>query len=66
MNHIELKEYPPMMDVQQVAGFLRTGKQSVYRAAKQPGFPAVMIGGKLRIMRDKLMEWFESHSIASI
>jgi len=58
MTHIELQDYPPMMDVPQVAEFLRTGKQAIYKAAKQPGFPAVTIGGKVRIMRDRLLDWF--------
>lgn len=57
-NHID--ELPVMMDVQETAQFLRVGKQSVYRLAKQDGFPSVVVGGKIRILRDRLMTWLEN------
>ena len=62
MTYVELKDYPPMMDVAQTANFLRVGKQAVYTMAKQEDFPSIMVGGKIRIMRDKLMNWFEINS----
>ncbi len=61
MEYMELKDYPPMMDVSQTANFLRVGKQAVYTMAKTEHFPAIMIGGKIRIIRDRLMAWFENH-----
>lgn len=61
MENCELKDYPPMMDVTQTARFLRTGKQAVYLLAKQEEFPAIMVGGKIRVIRDRLMNWFEAN-----
>lgn len=57
MDFNELNAFPPMMDVEEVAAFLRTGKQTVYSMAKTEGFPAVVVGGKIRIIRDALKAW---------
>ncbi|MDU4959633.1 MAG: helix-turn-helix domain-containing protein [Sporomusaceae bacterium] len=61
MEHHNLTDYPAMMDVTQTAAFLRTGKAAIYKIAKQEEFPAVIVGGKVRIIRDKLLAWLERH-----
>lgn len=62
MKYIELKEYPPMMDVNQAAEFMGVGKSAIYKLAKQGGFPAVTVAGKVRVLRDKLFTWLEVES----
>jgi excisionase family DNA binding protein len=56
---LELMEYPPMMNVAEVAKYLRVGKHAVYRACKEQRMPSIMVAGKLRIIRDKLPTWVE-------
>ena len=62
MSHIDLNDYPALMAVEEVASFLRIGKQTVYAIAKEKDFPVIMAGGKMRIVRDKLMDWLETNS----
>ena len=56
----QIEELPVMMDVQETAQFLRVGKQAVYSLAKRSDFPSVVVGAKIRILRDRLMSWLEN------
>ena len=35
------------------------GKAKIYKMIKEPGFPAVKIGGRLFVLADKVNDWFE-------
>lgn len=43
----------------EAAAWLRVSPKLVYRLAEDPSFPAVRVGGLLRIRRERLERWLE-------
>lgn len=63
MNELDINDLPPMLDVAQAAAYLRVGKQAVYSLSKEPDFPSLIIGGKIRIPRDNLKQWVQKKAM---
>ena len=49
---------PEVLTVQDVRNFLRVSRTKAYEIAKDPEFPAVIIGGCIRIPRKEFLDWF--------
>jgi excisionase family DNA binding protein len=47
----------PLMTVAELQTRLRIGRSTAYRLCKQPTFPAVRVGGQIRIPVDSLERW---------
>ena len=55
------QQYPPMMRVSDVAGYLNVCMRVVYRLVKTPGFPLRKLSSKgWRIPREAFFEWLEA------
>lgn len=68
MNAIDEKEniytwdqYPPVLTARDVAKILQIGMNQTYILCAQPDFPAVRIGKKIRISRERLRRWVDDN-----
>lgn len=52
---------PEYISVSEASKIIKVGKDTIYKLAKQPGFPCVKIGKRYIINKGKLFEWVESH-----
>ena len=48
---------PSVLTVPEVARRLRIGRTSAYRLCQQPGFPAIRVGGQIRVPEEALHFW---------
>lgn len=48
---------PEMLKVKEVAQRLRIGLSAAYRLCRTPDFPAVWVGGQIRVPTAGLSEW---------
>lgn len=53
----DISGMPYLLTVNEVRKILRCGKSKVYDLAKEKDFPAIWLGGDIRIHRDNLKEW---------
>ena len=56
------KKEATSMSVQQMGQLLGLGKTCTYWLIKKKLFKVVMVGGKMRIMKDSFEEWYQSQS----
>ena len=53
-------DLPAILTIEEVAGFLRIGRATAYRAARRGELPGcVRLGKTLRVSRDRLLAWLE-------
>ena len=55
-------ELPLMLSVPEVAAILRISRAGAYELAHTKDFPAIKIGNRIVVPRDKLLEWIETKS----
>ena len=55
-------ELPLMLSVPEVAAILRISRAGAYELAHTKDFPAIKIGNRIVVPRDKLLEWIEMKS----
>ncbi len=48
-----------MMDIKEVAGYLKIKEQTVYRLAQQGKIPALKIGGQWKVKKEHLDRLFD-------
>ena len=48
---------PLAVNMADAARLLGVSRPTIYRLAKLPGFPAVRLGGRTRVLVDDLREW---------
>ena len=48
-----------MMDIKEVAGYLKIKEQTVYRLAQQGKIPALKIGGQWKVKKEHLDRMFD-------
>jgi excisionase family DNA binding protein len=53
-----------MLKVSEMARVLRIGLNNAYTLCRQPGFPALRIGGQYRIPTDRLRSWIREQEQA--
>ena len=59
-TYTNIKDLPLTLNAREAAGVLRISKSKVYELARTESFPAVRIGKRVVIPRDKLIEWMNA------
>lgn len=49
-------ELPQVLTVDEVAAFLRIGRSAAYEAVRRGEIPAIRVGRRLRVPRDRLLQ----------
>lgn len=52
-------ELPVILNVQDVADVLGIGRAHAYEVVRMKDFPSIMLGSRIIVHRDKLIEWIE-------
>ena len=55
-------ELPLMLSVPEVASVLGISRAGAYELVKEKGFPALTIGSRILVPRDKLVAWIDAKS----
>ncbi len=55
-------DLPLMLSVPELAGILGISRSGAYELVKEKGFPALKIGSRILIPRDKLVAWIDRKS----
>lgn len=64
-TYTNLEELPLTLNAHEAAEVLRISKSKVYDLAHTESFPAVRIGKRVVIPRDKLIEWMNNQAEVS-
>ena len=64
-TYTNIEELPLTLNAREAAGVLRISKSKVYELARTESFPAVRIGKRVVIPRDKLIEWMNDQAEVS-
>ena len=64
-TYTNIKDLPLTLNAREAAGVLRISKSKVYELARTESFPAVRIGKRVVIPRDKLIEWMNNQAEVS-
>ena len=64
-TYTNIEELPLTLKVHEVAAVLRISKSKVYELAQSESFPAIRIGKRVVIPRDKLIQWMNSQAEVS-
>ena len=62
ITYTNIDELPLTLNAREAAAVLRISKSKVYELAHTESFPAVRIGNRVVIPRDKLIEWMNSQA----
>ena len=64
-TYIHIEDLPLTLKAHEAAAVLRISKSKVYELAQSESFPAVRIGERVVIPRDKLIEWMNDQAEVS-
>ena len=64
-TYTNVEDLPLTLNAREVAAVLRISKSKVYDLARTESFPAVRIGKRVVIPRDKLIEWMNGQAEVS-
>ena len=64
-TYTNIEELPLTLKAHEAAAVLRTSKSKVYELAQRESFPAVRIGKRVIIPRDKLIQWMNNQAEVS-
>ena len=64
-TYTNIEDLPLTLNAHEVAAVLRISKSKVYELAQSESFPAVRIGKRVVIPRDKLIEWMNAQAEVS-
>ena len=64
-TYTNIKDLPLSLNAREVAGVLRISKSKAYELARTESFPAIRIGNRVVIPRDKLIEWMNTQAEVS-
>ena len=59
-TYTNIEELPLTLNAREAAEVLRISKSKVYELAHSESFPAIRIGKRVVIPRDKLIEWMNN------
>ena len=52
---------PRMMNIDEVAAFLRISRSGAYNHVNKQGFPKITIGKRVFVRQDSLMQWLQQN-----
>lgn len=61
-TYTNIEDLPLTLNACEVAAVLRISKSKVYELARTESFPAIRIGNRVVIPRDKLIEWMNAQA----
>lgn len=61
-TYTNIEELPLTLKAHEVAAVLRISKSKVYELAQSESFPAIRIGKRVVVPRDKLVEWINAQA----
>ena len=61
-TYTNIEELPLTLNAREAADVLRISKSKVYELAQSESFPAIRIGKRVVIPRDKLIEWMNNQA----
>ena len=61
-TYTNIEDLPLTLNAREAAEVLRISKSKVYELAKSESFPAIRIGKRVVIPRDKLIEWMNAQA----
>ena len=64
-TYTNIEDLPLTLKVREAAEVLRISKSKVYELARTESFPAVRIGKRVVIPRDKLIQWMNAQAEVS-
>ena len=64
-TYTNIEELPLTLNAREAAEVLRISKSKVYELAQSDSFPAVRIGKRVVIPRDKLIQWMNNQAEVS-
>ena len=64
-TYTNIEELPLTLKAHEAASVLRISKSKIYDLARTESFPAVRIGKRVVIPRDKLIEWMNNQAEVS-
>ena len=64
-TYTNIEELPLTLKVEEAAKVLRISKSKVYELAQSESFPAIRIGKRVVIPRDKLIQWMNNQAEVS-
>jgi len=64
-TYTNIEDLPLTLKAREAAEVLRISKSKVYELARTESFPAVRIGKRVVIPRDKLIEWMNTQAEVS-
>ncbi len=62
MNYKSFEELPAMLTAEELAGTLGISKAGAYALLHSKGFPALRIGKRLMVPKDKLSAWIDRNT----
>ena len=62
VQYKSFEELPLMLSVPEVASVLGISRAGAYELVKSKGFPALTIGSRIIVPRDKLIAWIDEKS----
>ena len=62
VKYKSFEELPLMLSVPEVASVLGISRAGAYELVKSKGFPALTIGSRIIVPRDKLIAWIDEKS----
>ena len=64
-TYTNIKDLPLTLKAHEAAAVLRISKSKVYELARTESFPAIRIGNRVVIPRDKLIQWMNTQAEVS-
>ncbi len=64
-TYTNIEELPLTLNAREAAEVLRISKSKVYELAQSESFPAIRIGKRVVIPRDKLIQWMNNQAEVS-
>ena len=61
-TYTNIEDLPLTLNAREAAEVLRISKSKVYELAQSESFPAIRIGKRVVIPRDKLIQWMNSQA----
>ena len=61
-TYTNIEDLPLTLKAHEVAAILRISKSKVYELAQSDSFPAIRIGKRVVIPRDKLIKWMNAQA----
>ena len=61
-TYTNIEELPLTLNAREAAEVLRISKSKVYELAQSESFPAIRIGKRVVIPRDKLIQWMNARA----